>query len=292
MPWVRFDDQFASHRKVTRLSDAAFRLHVSAVFWCARNLTDGAVPEVDVENVCARVRSPQKFVTELVRQGLWHETGAVCDSPDCPAHPDNAGSNAVTANGETGWLIHDYLEYQPSKARVERERESNASRQKRWREQQKNRNAVTNGGSNAVSNSAPARPVPTRPVEGGLGEGESPTERAGDPPPPTLHTGPRPADRCDRHAGVDDPPACGQCADARRAAEAWDAEQPRRDAAARSAEARRRAELRAAEIAACRMCDSHGYAGARVCDHDPQRADVAARGSAAVRAALAERRTA
>jgi hypothetical protein len=33
MTWVRFDDQFPIHRKMTGLSDAAFRLHVLAIFW-------------------------------------------------------------------------------------------------------------------------------------------------------------------------------------------------------------------------------------------------------------------
>lgn len=58
MPWVRFDDQFPIHRKVDGLSDAAYRLHTSAIFWCARNLTDGFVSEEDLDGVTARVRTP------------------------------------------------------------------------------------------------------------------------------------------------------------------------------------------------------------------------------------------
>lgn len=93
MVWVRFDDQFTIHRKVDGLSDAAFRLHVSAIFWCARNLTDGLVPEEDLDIVSARVRSPQRFAAELVRRKLWSQT-------------------------DDGWLIHDFLEFQPSRAEV------------------------------------------------------------------------------------------------------------------------------------------------------------------------------
>lgn len=55
--------------------------------------------------------------------------------------------------------------------------------------------------------------------------------------------------------------------------------------------ARQAADVRAAAIAACGLCDDHGYAGARVCDHDPTTPLRAARGSAQVRAALADRRT-
>lgn len=101
----------------------------------------------------------------------------------------------------------------------------------------------------------------------------------------------RPAERCRRHRDlIGDPGPCRACGDARRAAEEWDAEQARSEARARSAEARRRAELRAAEIAACHLCDSSGYIGRRVCNHDPDAEDRAARGRAAVEAALNRKR--
>lgn len=151
MPWVRFDDHFPVNRKVDGLSDTAFRLHVSAIFWCARNLTDGVVPEADLELVTARVRAPARFSTELVHRGLWHEAGFECGSEHCPPP------------GPDGWVIHDYWEFQPSKEKVIADRASNAERQKNWRE----RNALhgpNNGGSNGVSNArsnkTPSRPVP------------------------------------------------------------------------------------------------------------------------------------
>ncbi len=160
MPWVRFDDQYPINRKVSRLSDAAYRLHSSAIFWSGRNLTDGFVPEEDLEDVCARVRTPERFAAEIVGRGLWHPAGERCDSDQCPANVDNAvdnSRNTVT----NGWLIHDYFEYQPTKKKVVEERKGNAVRQQRWRDQQKDkRNAVSNGTRNA-SVTAP-RPVPSR----------------------------------------------------------------------------------------------------------------------------------
>lgn len=151
MPWVRFDDHFPLNRKVDGLSDTAFRLHVSAIFWCARNLTDGVVPEEDLEIVTARVRAPARFSTELVRRGLWHEAGFQCDSEECPPP------------GPNGWVIHDYWEYQPSKARVVADRAANAERQKNWRERNalhEPNNGSSNGVSNGGSNKTPSRPVP------------------------------------------------------------------------------------------------------------------------------------
>lgn len=273
MPWVRFDDQFSIHRKVSGLSDAAFRLHVSAIFWCARNLTDGAVPEEDLDDVCARVRTPGRFVAELVRRGLWHEPKDICESPDCAADG--------TADG---WVIHDYLEFQPSKEKVVRDRKDNAARQKKWRDQQKqrpprdpeDRNGVSNEDRNGVSNSAPSRPVPV----GGKGRGN--TSGSSDP-------GPEPPQRCQEHTGDPNPPKCGGCADARRSWDTWDAARRRADSKRRSLEARRQAEATAAAIAACDLCDHAGYRGGLVCAHDPDQPNRAANGAARAREALRKR---
>jgi hypothetical protein len=49
------------------------------------------------------------------------------------------------------------------------------------------------------------------------------------------------------------------------------------------------AHLAAEAVVACGMCDDDGYRGGTVCDHQ-DRSEIAARGSAAVRAALAKGR--
>ena len=164
MPWVRFDDQYTIHRKVDGLSDAAFRLHTSAIFWCARNLTDGFVSGEDLDGVTARVRTPARFAAECVSRGAWHEARFDCPSEKCAGPVDG-----------DGWVIHDYLRYQPSKAEVLADREDAAKRQAKWRAGKTGRNAVTrpgmsendpihnagsNGVTNAVNKPSPARPAP------------------------------------------------------------------------------------------------------------------------------------
>ena len=108
MPWVRYDDQYPIHRKVAGLSDTAFRLHTAAIFWCARNGTDGFVPEEDLDQVCAQVRAPARFASECVKRGTWHPAAHACTSENCPEPRD-----------AQGWVIHDYLEYQPTKDEAE-----------------------------------------------------------------------------------------------------------------------------------------------------------------------------
>lgn len=159
MPWVRFDDQFTVHRKVSGLSDPAFRLHSEAIFWCARNLTDGFVLAADLP-VLATARRPLKFVPELVSRCNWHEAASVCSSKKCPAHLDHRPESL----GD-GWLIHDYFEYQPTKAKALEERAKNAARQQKWRDAQKEtepdseHNGVSNGVTSDVSSPSPSRPV-------------------------------------------------------------------------------------------------------------------------------------
>lgn len=108
------------------------------------------------------------------------------------------------------------------------------------------------------------------------------------PQNPTSTNDPEPPTRCKAHA--DDPDhnePCGPCANFRKAHTKWLARQRRRDAEARSSEARERAELRATEIANCGLCDDRGYVGTRVCDHDPETPERNRRGAERVRAAMA-----
>lgn len=162
MPWVRLDDRFPSHRKVALLSDRAFRLYVSALCWCSENLTEGKILDREL-TVVARVRSTKAAARELEDAQLWERL------------PD-------------GWQIHDYLEYNPDRAKVKAGREANAARQQAYRDRQKaereakkaapkaekepGRNGVTAPSRNGGSNSTPyPSPSPFSPY----GENGAPT---------------------------------------------------------------------------------------------------------------------
>ncbi|MFB7162292.1 hypothetical protein [Streptomyces sp. NPDC056242] len=111
MPWVRLDDRFPSHRKVALLSDRAFRLYVSALCWCSENLTEGRILDRELPLV-ARLRGAKKAAAELEEVHLWDRV-------------------------DGGWEIHDYLEYNPDRAKVKAERASNAARQQAFRDRKK-----------------------------------------------------------------------------------------------------------------------------------------------------------
>lgn len=66
MPWFNVDDGFAFHRKTVRAGNAAVGLWVRAGSWCAKELTDGFVPDHMV-----RTMGTVKQAERLVAAGLW-----------------------------------------------------------------------------------------------------------------------------------------------------------------------------------------------------------------------------
>lgn len=134
MPWVKLDDRFPSHRKVALLPDRAFRLHVSAICWCAENLTDGRIAERELPLI-AKVRGIKSAAKELETAGLWDRI-------------------------EGGWEIHDYLDYNPSREQVLAERKKNAERQERFRKKRNGKPVPPDGndGSNGVTPDVPDAP--------------------------------------------------------------------------------------------------------------------------------------
>lgn len=127
MPWVKLDDRFPSHRKIALLSDRAFRLHVSAICWCSENLTDGRITDRELQHV-AHIRGLKATAKQLEDAGLWDRT-------------------------DDGWIVHDFLDYNPSREQVQAERKKNAERQERFRRRKNGKpTPPPNGSSNGVSN--------------------------------------------------------------------------------------------------------------------------------------------
>lgn len=109
MVWVKLDDRFVDHEKVASLDPElrpfCIELHVAAMCYCGRELTDGRIPHGQVRRLADF--SPHRVeiarvVEELVDVGLWDSYGR-------------------------GYEIHDWLEFNPSKAEVEERRAKRAA---------------------------------------------------------------------------------------------------------------------------------------------------------------------
>jgi hypothetical protein len=104
VPWFRLDEGFHSHPKVLRAGNEAIGLYVRCGTYAAEHLTDGFIPE----QVALQYGTPALAAT-LVETKLWRR-----------------------ARG--GWRMPDYLDYNPSKEAVDKERKQAAERQRRRRE--------------------------------------------------------------------------------------------------------------------------------------------------------------
>lgn len=103
MAWVRIDDSFPDHPKVAEVGPLGMAMQIQALCYANRYLTDGKVPSRIVAGFMPTVQFDpetgervtwQDIAQRLVDAGIWVEV-------------------------EGGYLIHDYLEYQRSKADIE-----------------------------------------------------------------------------------------------------------------------------------------------------------------------------
>jgi len=118
MSWVKIDDSFDDHPKILKLSPFATTLHIRALCWCSRHLTDGRVPETALDRLTFGLT-----FEDVDGKALWPEAGASISDELCRA--------GLWEKVDGGWSIHDYLKYNPSRDQVvhERSRKSEAGRQ-------------------------------------------------------------------------------------------------------------------------------------------------------------------
>lgn len=152
MPWVRIDDKAMEHPKIVGLSDGAFRLWVEGLAHCQKYLTDGNIDPVSLRKL--RAFSPKRM-GQLIASTLW----------------SRRDGDAVS--------VHQYLDWNDSRARVEKVRKQGRVRVEKFRG-----NGVTGEACNALQPSGVGTHVTNQQDRsngkgGGTGEGETPSQRAG-----------------------------------------------------------------------------------------------------------------
>lgn len=147
MTWARIDDRFHSHPKVASLGPymlACVGLHTLALSWCNDQLTDGAIPTDQVPRLAGDLTlllpqgQPWELVARLVAVGMWEEM-------------------------ESGYRIHDFLDYNPSKRHVMQLRKTRAlAGQAGGRQRASNASSTQQANRQANPNPVPV-PVPSTP---------------------------------------------------------------------------------------------------------------------------------
>jgi hypothetical protein len=124
MTWVRIDDGFAQHPKVAGVGPLGMALQVAGLCYCNRNMTDGFIPWSVAHSLLSwRFVDPEtspegkrRLFTIAVTSGM---RGDDCDSEYVIGLLVMAG---MWDEVDGGFLIHDYTDYQPTKAQIEAER--------------------------------------------------------------------------------------------------------------------------------------------------------------------------
>lgn len=98
MSWAKLDDHFPTHPKVARAGGDAGWLYVCALCYCAEHLTNGIIPKSLVGRISDR-RAAHKLAERLVEVDLFIDRGH-------------------------SYEINDYLIYNPSREKVEEERDA------------------------------------------------------------------------------------------------------------------------------------------------------------------------
>lgn len=180
MSWVKLDDRFPEHPKVLSAGPVGLAVHVRALCYAARNLTDGFIPTGVVPSLTAdlgrvsRAAAASDWPAILVSTGLWD-----------------------AAPG--GYQIHDYLEFNPSREKVEAGRRAVADRVARWKKSHPSRGNASGNGEvtplvtqekrqgNGQANAAPVpHPLPVEEKKREPGEGARAPARRRKFTPPSL----------------------------------------------------------------------------------------------------------
>lgn len=162
MTWAKLDDALPDHEKILRVGPLGLALQVKAICWSSKHLTDGFLPAHVVEHFLAEFRyglAPESQLADelqerMIEAGLWEK------------------------NGDFGYTIHDYLDYNPSKKQVMKQRREMQAKGKRGGEASAKRRAEAQGNRPAEP---PSRPVPSRPGPSRSDPEEPSPGREGDP---------------------------------------------------------------------------------------------------------------
>ncbi len=108
MAWIKLDDKFPRNPKVRACDFETRWLYIAGLCFSGEYLTDGFLRTADVALLVGDLKRPKAAIRQLLKVGLWEKA-------------------------QGGYRIHDYLEYNPTKEKVLRDRAATKERQRKLR---------------------------------------------------------------------------------------------------------------------------------------------------------------
>lgn len=131
MPWLKKAGEAPKNEKIWELSDPLYRLYDASLHYCAENLSDGHVPTSRISPLTPKPAAKRQ-VDALVNRRLWHRLPDICKS--CLELRKAHGAGPLPRGG---YIVHDYLAYNPSRAeweggQLQRKSAGRVGAQARW----------------------------------------------------------------------------------------------------------------------------------------------------------------
>lgn len=113
MTWVRLDDSFADHPKIVAAGPIAALIHIRALCYASRYLTNGFIPDAAAPGLVTGLeRLSVEYATAPSRAVGWVDQATDCDWIAVLLR------EKLWEKRNGGYLIHDYLDYNPSRAEI------------------------------------------------------------------------------------------------------------------------------------------------------------------------------
>ena len=131
MTWSRFDDAARKHPKATMAGNEAWGFWCAAIMYCNQYGTDGFVPD-------------SALATDVLPVPITKKRAVALADKLCKAKLQDDG-RALFARNEVrkGYMVNDFLDWNPSKVEVESKRRAAKERKERW--EGKNANGTHDG---------------------------------------------------------------------------------------------------------------------------------------------------
>ena len=133
MGWLKVDDKLPRNPKIIAGGIEPAWYYICALTHCAEQMTDGFIADAAVPVIAPHIEDPRSVAEACCQLDLFRRV-------------------------EGGYMVPDYLDFNPSRASVLARREAEASRQASRRESQRDTAQTSD-----VTPSVPSRPVPDEP---------------------------------------------------------------------------------------------------------------------------------
>lgn len=167
-PYAAISAGLLTHPKMLACTPQARLLHIAGILYCADELTDGHVPETAIRHILLKAGTQRRRIKELEQVGLW----------------------TTTTTPSPGWMIRDYLEWNPSKSWWFARREKERLKKQKQRNQAESTGHVPQGQHQGTSREVKRSKTSSEAKlgVGGVGEGDYTTSETPIPRPPATET--------------------------------------------------------------------------------------------------------